>query len=260
MSELRVTIVQFSPLWENPTGNRAELEERLVGLENQTDVVVLPEMFTTGFSMAPQEWSETMEGPTHRWVKVLANRLGAAIVGSWMVRQDGKYYNRLFWVEPGGLTYTYDKIHLFSPSEEHNVFSAGTRRLIVSFRGWRICPLVCYDLRFGYVSQQNPRELIDAYLYIASWPAARTVAWQTLLKARAIENQAYVVGVNRIGKDYVGHLHEGYSGIYDCRGMTVYCAESEDTLHTISLDLQDMHVFRDRWPFWKDQKLNKNFS
>jgi omega-amidase len=260
MTELRVTFVQFNPFWENATGNRAELEERLVGLEKQTDVVVLPEMFTTGFSMAPQKWSETMDGPTHRWMKVLANRLGAAMVGSWMVRQDGTYYNRLFWVEPGGLTYTYDKIHLFSPSGEDAVYSAGKHRLIVSFRGWRICPLICYDLRFGYLSQQSPSELIDAYLYVASWPAARTAAWQALLKARAIENQAYVVGVNRIGEDAAGHLHDGYSGVYDFQGTSLHQAESEDIVSTVSLDLQAMQRFRDRWPFWKDQKLNKNFS
>lgn len=256
---LRVTLVQYSPLWENPTGNRAEIEEQLEGLAGSTDVVVLPEMFTSGFTMSPSTWSETMEGPTHRWMKVMAARLDAALVASWMIRSEGRYYNRLFWITPDGQTAYYDKVHLFSLSGEDQFFSAGTRRLAVSFRGWRICPLICFDLRFGYISQQDPEDLMDAYVYIASWPTARTEAWQTLLKARAIENQAYVIGVNRVGEDGHGVAHSGHSGVYDGLGQAVFLAGEGEVVQTVSLDRDSVHSIRQRWPFWKDQKKDKNF-
>ena len=260
MTELRVTLVQFSPLWENPTGNRAEIEELLEGLHGKTDMVVLPEMFTTGFSMAARTWSETMEGPTHRWMKVMANRINAALIASWMVKSEGKYYNRLFWVLPGGETEYYDKVHLFTPAGEDQVYTPGAERRVISFRGWQICPLICYDLRFGYLAQQDQDHLIDAYIYIASWPSARITAWQTLLKARAIENQAYVVGVNRVGQDGHGVLHGGRSGVFDGQGESLFEADNQDVIQTVILDLKAVHTYRDEWPFWKDQKKDKFFK
>lgn len=260
MTELRVGLVQFDPLWENPIANRSFLEEQLSGWEGKADVWVLPEMFTTGFSMSASQWSETMEGPTHRWMKLMSQRLNAAFVGTWMVREGGHYWNRLFWVEPSGKTYTYNKVHLFRPAGESEIFQAGKERLVVSCRGFRICPLICYDLRFGYLSWQDSEEPIDLYLYLASWPASRTLAWRTLLQARAIENQAYVVGVNRIGADPSGLEHQGNSSVFDGEGNGLFLAEESEIVDVISLNKASLDAFRSQWPFWRDQKKDNFFG
>ena len=260
MTQLRVGIVQFDPLWERPDGNRAQLEEQLSGWEGKFDVVVLPEMFTTGFSMNASAFAEIMHGATHRWMKLMSNRLDAAMVGSWMVHEAGYYWNRLVWVEPSGLTHVYNKTHLFTPAGEGDVYRAGEDRLVVAFRGFRICPLICYDLRFGYISRQDPDQLIDLYLYIASWPEKRMDAWKTLLKARAIENQAFVVGVNRVGQDGEGLTYSGGSSVFDGEGTPLFQAGNQELVDVVLLNLEALTSYRATWPFWKDQKKTHFFQ
>lgn len=254
MSQLRVGLVQYAPIWENPAANRAQLEEQLSGWEGKVDIVVLPEMFTTGFTMNPGPNAEIMEGPTHRWMKLMAKRLQAALAGSCIIRDGGQFWNRLLWVEPDGKTVWYDKTHLFSLAGEDAVYQAGKERTIISFRDFTICPLICYDLRFGYLSQQNQEELIDLYLYVASWPEPRKDAWSTLLKARAIENQAFVVGVNRTGKDGSGWSYVGGSCAYDGLGISLAQAGTEEEMQIVLLNREVLWESRTQFPFWQDQK------
>ncbi|WP_373330957.1 amidohydrolase [Salmonirosea aquatica] len=247
-SNLSVALIQTDLVWEDVTANLAVLEEKLASLSEAADVIVLPEMFSTGFSMDAPALAEVMNTTTTRWMKLIAAQTQALVIGSFQVKEEGTYYNRLLCVRPDGTYEVYDKRHLFRMGAEHEVFKAGSQRLIVDWKGWRICPLVCYDLRFPVWSRQNSQNLYDLLLYVANWPAARSYAWNTLLRARAIENLCYVVGVNRIGTDGNGIDHRGGSIVVDFLGEVstdLGEAESEKVVH---LAKEPLEKYRQRFP------------
>jgi omega-amidase len=213
---LNIAVFQLNVVWENPAANRDKTDEWLQKNNINIDLVFLPEMFTTGFSMNVSELAETMDGETVRWMKKCSSEYQLALCGSLIIRENGIFFNRLLFVEPSGEVHFYDKRHLFSMGNEESHFQKGERRLIVHYKGWRICPLICYDLRFP-VWARNRNEY-DILVYSANWPQSRIDVWNTLLKARAIENQAYIVGANRVGVD--GNLisYSGNSQLIDPKG------------------------------------------
>ncbi len=245
-THLRVTLVQTELAWQDPAANRHRLAAHFRGLVGHTDLVVLPEMFSTGFSMAAAELAEDMDGPTVDWMREEAAALGCVIAGSLIVRDGGRCYNRLVWARPDGSLEHYDKRHLFRLAGEQEHYAAGTRRLVVALKGWRVCPMICYDLRFPVWSRS--RGDYDLLLYVANWPQRRALAWSTLLRARAIENQSYVVGVNRIGKDGNGTTYAGDSVAVDFLGQPLSSEGGGDRVETAVLDLESLRAYRDSFP------------
>jgi len=205
---ISVSIIQSDIIWEDRLSNLENYQNKINQIES-TDLIVLPEMFTTGFSMNPKDISETMSGETIQWMKANASKMNSAICGSIIIEEDDKYFNRFIWVNPDGSIHHYDKKHLFSFAGEDKNYTSGNNKLIIEYKGWKICPLICYDLRFPVWSRNS--EGYDLLIYVANWPDKRKLAWKTLLTARAIENQCYVIGVNRVGKDtknyYSGEIH-----------------------------------------------------
>jgi len=249
MTQLRVTLVQQPLIWGEPGANRERFAALLTPLAGSTDLVVLPETFTTGFSMEVERLGEPAGGPTGAWLADLAQELDAAITGSVITADGGRYYNRLLWAEPGGAPMkTYDKRHLFRMGREHQHFTPGTSAWTVPWRGFNICPLVCYDLRFPVYSRRRAGLDYELLIYVANWPAPRSLAWSTLLKARAIENQAYVVGVNRVGPDGHGIAHSGDSAAIDHLGSPLAELGAEPALVTVALDAGRLHAFREKFP------------
>ncbi|AQG81536.1 amidohydrolase [Spirosoma montaniterrae] len=244
---MNVSLLQTDLYWHDPVANRAMLEERVFSLPESTDLIVLPEMFTTGFTMDARAVAEPMNLTTFRWLKQMAAQTGAVITGSYVVREGSAFYNRLVWMQPDGQFDTYDKRHLFRMAGEDRIYTAGTRRLVKEWKGWRICPLICYDLRFPVWSRNNPVEY-DLLLYVANWPAPRRNAWNTLLQARAIENLSYVAGVNRVGTDGNGHLYAGDSSIIDFKGDVLFQHSDTELTHQQTLSLDALRAFRDRFP------------
>jgi predicted amidohydrolase len=249
-NHLRVTLVQAELAWQDPAANRHRLAAHFRGLVGHTDLVVLPEMFSTGFSMAAAELAEDMDGPTIDWMREEAAALGCVIAGSLIVRDGGRCYNRLVWARPDGSLEHYDKRHLFRLAGEQEHYAAGSRRLVVALKGWRVCPMVCYDLRFPVWSRS--RGDYDLLLYVANWPQRRALAWSTLLRARAIENQSYVVGVNRIGKDGNGTAYAGDSVALDFLGQPLSSEGGGDRVETAVLDLESLRAYRESFPVHLD--------
>lgn len=250
-NELKVSLIQADLVWENPEANQRHLETMMAPLSGSTHIVVLPETFSTGFSMEASRLAETMEGNTVQWLKKCAARYRMILCGSMITEESGHYYNRLLWVQPDGVVHTYNKRHLFSYAGEDREFSAGDKKIIVQVNGWKICPLICYDLRFPVWARNT--EAYDVLLYIANWPERRNEAWETLLKARAIENQSIVIGVNRVGTDGNGHCYIGNSTVYGPLGETLAKAsgaEEQVVQATLSRDL--LEETRRQLPFLKD--------
>jgi omega-amidase len=243
---LRVTLVQADLAWHDPQENRRRMARHFRGLMGHTDLIVLPEMFSTGFSMESEELAEDVDGPTTGWMREEACALGCTITGSVIIRDEGRYYNRLLWVRPDGSIAHYDKRHLFRMTREHERFTAGERRLAVELKGWRICPLVCYDLRFPVWSRS--RGDYDLLIYVANWPNRRRHAWSTLLRARAIENIAYCVGVNRVGRDGNGAVYAGDSVAIDFLGQPLSDEHDGDGVETVVLDRPSLDAFRESFP------------
>jgi omega-amidase len=248
MSVLRVSLVQQPLVWQDPQRNRAHFETLLLPLAGQTDLVVLPETFTTGFSMDVEQLGERAGGLSSQWLARLAKRLDAAITGSVITEDGGRYFNRLLWAAPGGQLRAYDKRHLFRMGREHQHFTAGRAAWTIPWRGFSICPLVCYDLRFPVFSRRRAQLEYDLLLYVANWPAARANAWRQLLRARAIENQAYVVGVNRVGVDGQGVAYAGESAAIDFLGEPLADLGAAALVTTVSLDLAALQGFRSKFP------------
>ncbi|HKZ72805.1 MAG TPA: amidohydrolase [Steroidobacteraceae bacterium] len=246
--KLRVTLVQQALEWEDAQANRSCFERLLAPLAGQTDLVVLPEMFTTGFSMDAERLAEPAGGPTSQWLTAMARRLDAAVTGSVITRDGGQHFNRLHWAQPDGLLEHYDKRHLFRMAREHEHYTAGREARVLGWRGFRVCPLVCYDLRFPVFSRRAGALDYDLLLYVANWPAVRVDAWSTLLKARAMENQAYVAGVNRIGPDGQGTPHTGQSAALNFLGRPLAELGSSPGVLTAELDLAALREFRERFP------------
>jgi predicted amidohydrolase len=243
---LRVTLVQTELAWQDPAANRRNLAGHFRGLVGHTDLVVLPEMFSTGFTMDAEALAEDMDGPTIGWMREEAAALGCVIAGSLIVRDLGRCHNRLVWARPDGTLEHYDKRHLFRIADEQRHFAAGNRRVVVELKGWRVCPMVCYDLRFPVWSRN--RDDYDVLLYVANWPQRRAHAWSTLLRARAIENLAYVVGVNRIGKDGNGATYAGDSVALDFLGQPLSSEGGGDRVETAVLDLESLRAHRQSFP------------
>ncbi len=253
MQDLKISLIQSDLHWEDIDANLAMFEEKIWQIGGPTDVIVLPEMFTTGFTMNAARLAEHMNMRTFKWMKQMADQTGALILGSYIVTVHGRYYNRLLWMEPGGQHRTYDKRHLFRMSDEHKTFTPGESLLVETWKGWRICPMICYDLRFPVWSRnkwdaQARRPLYDLMIYVANWPTTRINAWDTLLRARAIENVSYAAGVNRIGQDGAGVEHSGHSAIISPKGETIYINEGMDSSRTTELSANSLLAFRDRFP------------
>jgi len=247
---LKIAIVQFSPCWENANENRNLLEKLLFELPTDCDIVVMPESFSTGFSMNAAKVSEPMHGETVSWLKKMASEKNKVFCGTLFIAENGKYYNRFCWVQPGGNVLTYDKRHLFSMGNEHIAFTRGEKRLMIDYNGWKIFPQICYDLRFPVWS----RNTTDYHLMIntASWPAARAEVWETLLKARAIENQCYVAAANRIGIDGNGLAHGGDSMLIDFKGKVIANAHDFEKLLIVELNMNSLLAFRQKFNTLKD--------
>jgi predicted amidohydrolase len=245
---LRVTLVQQPLVWQDAAANRAHLDALLTPLANNTDLIVLPEMFTTGFSMDVEQFSEPANGTSASWMQQKAEELHAAVTGSVMTKDGSRHFNRMYWAEPGSKLRHYDKRHLFRMANEHQSFSPGSDPLSVEWRGFRICPLVCYDLRFPVYSRRRPELEYDVLIYAANWPAPRRNAWRALLKARAIENLSYVIGVNRVGTDGKDLPYAGDSVAHDFLGDPLRELGPEAAVVTVELDLAALRAFRERFP------------
>lgn len=258
MHDLRISLVQGATRWHDPAGNRDYYANLIAPLRGTTDLVLLPETFTSGFSNEAIHNAETMDGPTVDWLRAQARALDAAITGSVQLRTDEGVFNRLFFATPDGHIAHYDKRHLFRYAKEHERYASGRERLTVEWKGWRICPLVCYDLRFPVYSRnrfdvERPQGLdYDLLLYVANWPAARAQAWRTLLPARAIENLCYVAGLNRVGIDGNGLSYSGDSAVLDVMGTPLIAMADEEGVATTTLDAQALLDHRQRFPAMLD--------
>lgn len=252
MKQLNATIIQSHLHWENPVANRALFSEKISSISEETDLIVLPEMFTTGFSMNAYDFAEDAEGETLEWMQNHAQTKDAAIVGSIIVKENSKFYNRLYFVFPDGSFGCYDKRHAFTLAGEQRVFTVGTEKLVVEYKGWKICPLICYDLRFPVWSRNT--EEYDVLLFVANWPKKRILAWDALLKARAIENMSYCIGVNRTGLDGNGHEYVGHSVAFDVLGNQISNPNFEkEFIETITLKKEHINQNREYLPFLKDR-------
>lgn len=247
MTKLRITLVQSHLHWENPKENRNHLDA-LMSKAKETDIFILPELFSTAFSVTCQ--GEAMNGESMQWLSTLAQQKQACVVGSLIIAENGKKYNRLIWMNPDGTYFQYDKRHLFGLMNEGDYFKAGKDRLIIDFKGWKICPLICYDLRFPVFSRNN--ENFDLLLYVANWPVSRIDHWDKLLVARAIENQCYVAAVNRVGQDINGVEFNGHSSLIDYNGQLIYKEVEKEQVKTLTIDKTDLMNGRSRLPFLKD--------
>ncbi len=225
---LKIALIQSILHWEDPVRNRTMFSSKIDQCANDIDVIVLPEMFTTGFTMSPENIKGEESLLTLDWMKVKAKEKDSAIIGSVAYKNNDVYFNRLFFVQPNGEYFSYDKRHTFTLAGEHKKYKSGTKKLILDYKGFRICPLVCYDLRFPVWSRNT--EDYDLLLYVANWPAPRIGAWDSLLKARAIENMAYCIGVNRVGTDTEGHHYPGHSSAYDPLGKLLAFSKEEEVL------------------------------
>lgn len=256
MSTLTITTIQAELKWEDKMANLRMLEEKITSIPGQPEVVVIPEMFSTGFSMRPEALAEPMDGPAVSWMRTIAAKKRIILTGSLIIEENGHYFNRLIWMQPNGQFGYYDKRHRFAYAGEDKHYTAGSKRLITSVKGWKILPLVCYDLRFPVWSRQSSLEdniqEYDILIYVANWPQRRSTAWKTLLQARAIENQSYVVGVNRVGNDGNNIYHSGDSMIIDPLGEILYHISEKEDIFTLTLQKETLTEVRQRFPFWRD--------
>lgn len=256
MSTLHFSLIQSSLFWEDKGANLDMFTQKIKAIQQPTEIIVLPEMFNTGFTMQSEKFAETMDGPTINWMTRLAAEKRAVITGSLIIEEGGNYFNRLVWVLPNGQLGYYDKRHLFAFAGEDQHFTAGNKRLIASVKGWKINLQICYDLRFPvwarHQASAESESEYDVLLYVANWPEKRNHAWKTLLTARAIENQCFTIGVNRVGLDGNNIAHSGDSMVVGPLGEILYhCAYEEDVFH-ISLQKEELNNTRDRFQFLKD--------
>lgn len=255
MQSLTITIIQTNLFWEDKPANLNMLQQKIEGIKEKTEVVILPEMFSTGFSMKPENLAETMEGNTIQWMKEVASKNRIILTGSLIIKENGNYYNRLIWMLPNGQFGKYDKRHLFAFAGEHEHYSSGKKRLIASVKGWKINLQICYDLRFPVWARQSPGEnelKYDVLINVANWPQKRNTAWNTLLQARAIENQCFVVGVNRVGEDGNKNIYLGDSQIIDPLGEVLFHRSLDETVATFTLSKDTIAKVRDQFPFLND--------
>lgn len=251
MSTLKITTFQAYLFWENIEKNLKNLGLRLSSIREKTDLIILPEMFSTGFSMEAEKLAEEMDGRTMKWMHEQAARFDCVVTGSLIIRESGKFYNRLIWMRADGSYEYYDKRHLFGLGKEDDTFTPGDKKLIVELNGWKICPVICYDLRFP-VWLRNTAGEYDMLLIVANWPERRSLHWRTLIPARAVENQSYVVAVNRVGHDGNEVYHSGDSMCIDPNGKVVYYKPNDEDLYTFSVNKEEVVKARRAFPFLKD--------
>lgn len=248
---MKTALIQTNLIWENPAENRKAFQQKINSITEAIDLIVLPEMFTSGFTMNPSIVAETMEGETLSWLKEMATTKNCTITGSLVIEEKRNFHNRMVFVFPNGEVQHYDKRHLFTLAGEEKVYTAGTEKLIVEYKGWRICPLVCYDLRFPVFSRNT--ENYDLLIYVASWPQPRINAWDILLKARAVENLSYAIGVNRVGIDNNNLEYNGHSQVVDELGNHLLSPQENDGIFIVELDKNKMHETRNRLNFLNDR-------
>lgn len=251
MQDLKVALVQTDLVWENKKRNLSNIEKSIGLLPSDIDVIILPEMFNTGFTMNPAPFAENMEGDTLQWMKKISHQKNAALTGSLIIAEGNGYYNRLIWMLPDGSYSYYDKKHLFTLAGEENFYKAGKKRLIVEFKGWNICPMICYDLRFPVWLRNT--ENYDCLIIVANWPERRISHWEHLLVARAIENQCYVIGVNRVGTDGNDFYHNGSSMLVNPMGKKLLKISDIDTVIVASLKYDQITQIRKDLPFLADR-------
>ena len=246
------SLIQTNLFWEDKKANLSMLEEKIFSIKDNTQIVVLPEMFSTGFSMKPKLFAETMDDYTINWMRKIAAQKKIVLTGSLMVEENENYFNRLIWMQPDGNFGFYDKRHCFAFGGEDLHYTAGTEKKMSQVNGWKINLQICYDLRFPVWARQQKDNLYDVLLYVANWPERRNHAWKSLLIARAIENQCYVVAVNRVGKDGNEIEHSGDSMVINPLGEILYTKANEEDIFTITLDKNYLDEVRNKFPFWKD--------
>lgn len=250
--KLEIALIQSSLVWENPEQNRIHFTHYIKNLPETVDVVLLPEMFTSGFTMNAKKVAETMQGKTIAWLKKMAANYNIAISGSLVIEENSKFYNRLVFVEPNGNLSYYNKRHTFTLAGEDKVYTAGNTKLIVNYKGWKLYPLVCYDLRFPVWARNTQN--YDVLLYVANWPQSRITAWDSLLKARAIENMSYCIGVNRVGNDALNNVYCGHSAVYDVLGNPINIFKpNEAGVKMVSLSKKHIETYRNKFKFLNDK-------
>jgi len=252
MDNLKISLFQGYLFWENIDKNLQNIGLRLTGgIREKTDLIILPEMFSTGFTMNASALAEPMNGKTMHWMNKIAKQFDCVVTGSLIITEGGKCYNRLIWMTPDGTYNYYDKRHLFTLAKEHNTYTAGKKRLIVELKGWKICPVICYDLRFP-VWLRNVDAAYDLLIVVANWPERRALHWRTLIPARAVENEAYVIGLNRVGHDGNEIYHSGDSTCISPNGNVVYYKRDEEDVYTFSIIGEEVEKTRRTLPFLKD--------
>ncbi|MBC9795467.1 amidohydrolase [Sinomicrobium weinanense] len=249
-AHIKTALIQTPLTWEDPEANRKVLQKKIEELEEDTNLAVLPEMFTSGFTMHPERVAENMEGKTLTWIREVAMASDVAITGSVVITENGKCYNRLLFAHPDGKVEYYDKRHTFTLAGEDKVYDTGKKRLIVEYKGWKLCPMICYDLRFPVWARNT--EAYDALLFVANWPLPRISAWDTLLRARAVENLCYCLGVNRVGQDQNGHKYPGHSAVYGVLGEEIAFSDREEIIYA-TLEREKITHYRNKLRFLEDR-------
>ena len=254
-SNLNITLIQSDLVWENVNSNLFNFGKLISNIKD-TDIILMPEMFNTAFCPKSSHLAESMDGKTINWMKDISKAKGCAIVGTLMIKEGGNIFNRLVWISKNGTIYTYDKHHLFSLIKEGNYITKGKERIIVELEGWKFCPLICYDLRFPVFSRNDVE--YDMLIYLANWPIKRIDTWDTLLKARSIENQCYTIGVNRVGEDGNDIPFNGHSKVFDVFGKELFSAtENKEEVLQFEISLDDLKLKRRQMSFLEDRD---NFS
>jgi omega-amidase len=251
MQDLKVTLIQSDLAWEDIDSNLTEFEAKITAVKEDTHLIILPEMFSTGFSMNAAALAQDMDGSAVQWIQKKSRDINADIVGSIIINDEGKFYNRLVWAKPQGNLLTYDKRHLFRMAGEEKIYSAGSKNITVELNGWKIRPFICYDLRFPAWTR-NMKNQYDAAVFIANWPERRAGHWKVLLQARAVENQCYVIGVNRVGTDGNGLTYSGDSSVFDPWGTVIFQQSSQPCTYTTQLSYDLLKRSREDFPVWMD--------
>ena len=248
---MKIALIQAPLFWENPKQNRNYFEDKINSIRGTIDLIVLPEMFTSGFTMNPKAVAETLQGETILWLQALAKAKNSAITGSLVIEENGNFYNRLVFVLPSGAIKTYDKKHLFNLAGEDKAYTSGTQKMLIEYQGFKICPLICYDLRFPVFARNT--EEYDVLIYVANWPKPRINAWDALLKARAIENMCYTIGVNRIGEDPNKNDYPGHSQVIDELGNYLIAPQEIEGVFITTLNKNTLEATRQKFGFLNDR-------
>lgn len=251
MQNLKIALIQTPLFWQNAAQNRIQFTDKIEQLTQEVDLIILPEMFSTGFTMHPEECYETMNGKTLLWMKTMALKTQSAICGSLVIKENDNYYNRFVFIDNNEKIHYYDKRHTFTLAGENKVYTAGSKKVVFNYKGFTICPMVCYDLRFPVWARNI--ENYDVLIYVANWPTPRIEAWDTLLKARAIENMSYCIGVNRVGKDINNHNYSGHSVAYNGLGDALCEITENDEIKYVSLNKNHLKTIREKFKFLNDK-------